>query len=343
MKFQLSFTKLGVLLLVFLLSGCGDQETLVHIQGTTMGTTYSIKYVGKENQSDKVKEKIEETLLEFDLEMSNWNPDSWVSLFNSAYRSGQFKTSENVKEIMTLALDLHKKSKGAFDISISPLIEHWGFFKQNRQTIPTPKSIEKIKSRTGSNFLSLNSAKNELTKTRANIQINCSAIAKGFGVDLIAKVLEESFKRKSFMVEIGGEVRCKGTPLNRPSWKLGIRQPDPKMSRLYGIVDLNNQGLATSGDYHNFFEVEGKRYSHIIDPTTGYPVAHKLCSVSVVSPSCALSDGLATACLVLGVEKGLELVEQYQDAHVLMLERMEDGSLKQTKSKGFNFELKSAK
>lgn len=336
MKFILA--KLGFLCLLFILNGCGDRQVLVHHQGSTMGTTYSIKYVGSSQNSGEVKVLIDKALLKFDLEMSNWNPDSWVSLFNTAYRTGDFEVSENVAEIIQLSLDLHQKSSGAFDISVSPLIDLWGFAQQKSERLPNPEVIEKLKNRVGSEHLKLDQENLNLHKSKASLQINCSALAKGFGVDLIAKLLEEKVQCQNFMVEIGGEVRCKGKPPTRDSWRLGIRQPDSKKPGLYGIVDLNNQSLATSGDYHNFFEIDGKRYSHIIDPRTGRPVEHQLCSVSIISPSCALSDGLATACLVLGVEQGMELIKKYPEAQALMIERLDNGKLKRTMSPGFVYE-----
>lgn len=303
-----------------------------------MGTSYSIKYIGSSKTSDEAKILVEKALLKFDLEMSNWNPDSWVSLFNTAYRTGDFEVSENVAKIIELSLDLHQKSSGAFDISVSPLIDLWGFTQHKRSSLPKPEIIEKLQKRIGSQYLNLDLKNLSLHKSKASLQINCSALAKGFGVDLIATLLEEELQCQNYMVEIGGEVRCKGKPPTRNSWRLGIRQPNAKKSGLFGIVDLNNQSLATSGDYHNFFELDGKRYSHIIDPRTGQPVQHQLCSVSVISPSCALSDGLATACLVLGVEKGLKLVQQYPGAKALMIERLDNGELRRTMSPGFVYE-----
>lgn len=338
MPYKTIAAKLVFFITLFFISGCGDRQILVHHQGSTMGTTYSIKYLGSSQKSEDIKILIDKALLEFDLEMSNWNPDSWVSLFNTAYRTGDFEISENVAKIIEQSLDLHRKSSGAFDISVSPLIDLWGFSSQKRNSLPSPDLIQKLKQRVGSQHLKLDMTHLSLHKSKASLQINCSALAKGFGVDLIAKLLEEKAQCHNYMVEIGGEVRCKGKPPTRNSWRLGIRQPDSNKTGLFGIVDLNNQSLATSGDYHNFFEIEGKRYSHIIDPRTGRPVEHQLCSVSVISPSCALSDGLATACLVLGVEEGLKLIEQYPEAQALMIERLDNGELKRTMSPGFVYE-----
>lgn len=303
-----------------------------------MGTTYSIKYLGRSSQSEEVKTHIEQALLQFDLEMSNWNPDSWVSLFNSAHHSGAFEISKNVAEILALALDLNQKSRGAFDISISPLIDLWGFYRRKHESIPSQEMVDKVKADTGCQYLELDVEKLSLSKTNSKLQLNCSALAKGFGVDLMAKLLEEKFQRQNYMVEIGGEVRCKGKPLNRDGWKLGLRMPNAEQSGLFGIVEIKNQSLATSGDYQNFFEVNGKRYSHILNPQTGRPIEHKVCSVSIISTSCALADGLATACTVLGVEEGMKLIQHYPNTHALIIERLDNGQLKSTASPGFKYE-----
>ncbi|MBF0196759.1 MAG: FAD:protein FMN transferase, partial [Planctomycetes bacterium] len=239
-------------------------------------------------------------------------------------------------EIIPIALDLCKNSQGAFDITLSPILDLWGFEEQQERRLPKAEEIESILQHIGYEKLIYSPARSSLRKSHDQLEINLSAIAKGYGVDLIAQILE-SQGIKNFMVEIGGEICTKGKPNNRPHWSLGIRRPEKELNstELMMILTANNIALATSGDYLNTFTVEGQEYPHIFDPKTGYPVTHNLCSVSVIAPQCAIADGLATACLVLGKEEALGLLEKYPDCHAYFVERKENGSFVESFSPGF--------
>lgn len=322
-------TSLWVIFLCWFLSGCGAPNQWIFLKGKTMGTTYSIKaYTSSELDEVALQKELDQKLLDFDLEMSNWNPKSWVNRFNASTNTQWQAAPPHALAIISSSLELHQKSRGAFDITISPLIEIWGFGVQE-QDFPKPEAIAKSLSQMGAEDIELDLDNRRIRKRRGEITINCSAIAKGYGVDLIASTLADKGIR-DIMVEIGGEVRVMGKAKGRDHWNIGIRQPKKNSdgAGLHSIVPLQNQSMATSGDYHNFFRRHGKRYSHVLDPSSGQPVEHALCSVTVIAPSCALADGLATACLVLGTQTSLQWIKQFPNCEAYFIERLEDDSLK---------------
>ncbi len=316
------------LLILFLTSSCSENKSYEHISGYTMGTSFNIKYMGSSISKSKLKKEIGELLKSFDNEMSNWNEKSWVTKFNQLKKGEIVAVPDHAVEVIKQCMDLYKKSNGYFDITISPLLEAWGFGSQGLKQIPENKLLEKIKKNIGSDKLKFLSEKKELSKNIDNLQINCSAVAKGYGVDLVVKLLKEKYQVKYFLVEIGGEVNG-STKENGESWKIGIPVPSQEESNgIEKVVDLKNTAMATSGDYNNFFKIDGKTYQHIINPKTGYPVSHNLCSVSILAPNCSLADGLATACLVLGTQKGLELLKKFPTCRGVFIERLSPGKYK---------------
>lgn len=328
--YLLWWTKLLPLLMLLYLCSCGTKESpsLSKIQGYTMGTSYMIKFINEpKNDIHKIKKAIDQTLLDFDQELSNWNPNSWVQKFNQHHSIEAIPLPKHAEKVISLCLELHKKSNGAFDITLSPLIELWGFGSKREFQVPTREKINSIRSKMGSQFLKLDFKKHTIQKLVPELQINCSALAKGYGVDLIAGLLEKEFKVQTYMVEIGGEVFVKGNPPHQKHWTLGVTKPsfNNQPQSLQDIVKLQGGALATSGDYQNYFKHENKYYSHVLNPKSGYPIEHQTCSVSIIADSCALADGLATTCLVLGVEGSKSFLRQYPKVKAWIMERKKGG------------------
>jgi thiamine biosynthesis lipoprotein len=211
---------------------------------------------------------------------------------------------------MALALDVGTRSEGAFDVTVGPLVERWGFGAHGAMTkLPTDTELDALRGRLGHDHLGFDPKAGTLRKDAAALRVDLSAIAKGYGVDQAAAALREA-GHTDFMVEVGGEIRTAGATEAGRAWRLAVEKPNPTERAIYEVVELRDRAMATSGDYRNFTEVGGKRYSHTIDPTTGRPVTHRLASVSVVAPTCAEADAMATALNVLGPERGLALAER---------------------------------
>lgn len=304
------------------------------MQGRTMGTHYNIKYAPAHVPAATIQNRVDHILKKFDDTMSNWSPNSWVSQFNKS-ANGIVNIPENAYESLSLSVELFKHSDGKFDMTVSPLIELWGFGYNQKKKIPSDKDIKTCLEKIGTDKLQINFQEMKISKKYSETRINCSATAKGHGVDLIAKVLEEEFKIEYYLVEIGGEVRATSKP-NGKAWNIGIPIPKSKNNQeLQLIANLKNKSMATSGGYHNFFEMNGKSYQHILNAKTGYPIQHSLCSVSIIAPSCRLADGLATTCLILGKTEGINLLKKYPNCSALFIKRLENGSFENTFLQGF--------
>ena len=333
------FSFFAVIAMLLSLLGCGEGPKLTHIQGKTMGTSYSIKVnLPAEQNKDQLRKGIDASLVQFDLDLSNWNSESWVTAFNASTSTDWQKAPPSAMNVLKACLELHEKSRGAFDVTISPLIETWGFGVRTDDLIPSPEDIKKALASMGGQHLHLDFENSMVKKDIPSLTINTSALAKGYGVDLIAEQLE-TLQLKDYMVEIGGEVRSSGTPPQRDGWNIGIRKPGngvgTSTSDIHSIVTLKNQSMATSGDYQNFFTHEGQRYSHVLDPNTGRPVKHNLCSVTVLAPTCALADGLATTCLVLGTKLSLSWIKLFPHCSIYMIERQKDDTFVTFSSENF--------
>ncbi len=289
-------------------------HTLLSFQGTTMGTTYSIKAVTKGDQQtlDVLGEQIEEQLKIVNHQMSTYLDDSELSLFNASESTDWFDVSPETAHVTQLALDLAEDSQGAFDPTIGPLVNLWSFGPEKRpENIPTDDEITARRAYVGYQRLHTRKDPPALKKDDPRVSVDLSAIAKGHGVDQVALFLE-SQGIVAYLVEIGGEVRVKGEKRPNIPWNVAVQKPVVSTDHLPGstdiqkLVPLKDASLATSGDYHNFFEHEGRRFSHTIDPQTGRPITHMLTSVSVISPTCAQADGIATALMVMGPERGFQ-------------------------------------
>jgi len=325
---------------LFLLAVFGHaKETL--ISGQTMGTTYHIKVVTANPQKTSyLKEKIDKRLEEINESMSTYRKDSEISRFNALKITGQrFKISMDFAQVIMESKKLYRLTGGAWDGSIYPLINLWGFgISERKNLIPPKDEIARFLRDVGFDKIDLVDGR-YLLKKKASISIDLASIAKGYAVDKVAELIRKE-DVENFLVEIGGEVYASGIRKDDKQWRIGINRPrkESPYDEIYKIVRLKDKAFATSGDYRKFFEVKGKRYSHILNPKTGYPAANGVVSVSIVASTCAFADGLATAVMVMGRKKGLELVNRLDGTECLVVVQDKKGSFKDFASSGFAFE-----
>ena len=318
---------LGTLILLSLW-GCERGQTSAHptlsLTGQTMGTTYSIKIVAPPDtvQTDTLHALIELTLTSVNEHLSNWLPNSEVSRFNADTSLAPITLSPDLRQVLEESFKIYYLSSGKFDITVSPLVDLWGFGPASASPQkPSDKAISQALERVGMERHLL-FEDNALKKLHPNVNINLSAIAKGYGVDRVAEVLNR-VGAINYLVEIGGELLAKGVNPQGEFWRIGIEKPTPAGRAVQYILALDDLAMATSGDYRNYVEREGKRYSHIIEPVTGRPIDHQLASVTVISKSATQADGWATALLVFGESAGMELANK-QDIAAYFIIRSED-------------------
>ncbi len=342
LKSRLIFRLIGLIPVLFLAAGC-SLEKEVQITGKTMGTTYSIKVVtGYFASTADLKKEIDARLVQINKSMSTYDPESEISRFNAMNDSEDtFSPSPDFFHVLKVSRKLYNLTDGAWDGTVYPLINLWGFGKKGpAKGIPDKKAIERLKNRMGFDLIRFDTD-GGIGKKKPGVSLDFGSIAKGYGVDQVALLLNKSGYRH-FLVEIGGEVYAAGLRKDKHLWKVGINRPDKgaAFDEVYKAISLTGKAMATSGDYRNFFQINGKMYSHIIDPRTGYPVSNKVVSVSVVANNCTVADGLATALMVMGPEKGLNLVNRLDTVECLMIVRDEQGRLKEFPSNHFYMDLK---
>lgn len=314
--------------------GCGKTEHA--LTGRTMGTTYTVKVVtGYFGSVSGLQDRIDRRLEEINRSMSPYLKDSEISRFNRFQEVGvEFPVSADFLRVMQTAGLLYELSEGAWDGTVNPLVDLWGFGRSGRSDRrPPAEKIEALLRGVGFDKIEVRDS-GALVKRQAAVSLDLSSIAKGYGVDQVAdEVRRAGFG--DFLVEIGGEVFAAGLrPDGRP-WRVGINRPktDARFDEVYKVVELRDQAFATSGDYRNFFVENGVRYSHIIDPTTGCPVPRGVVSASILAETCTLADGLATAVMVMGAEKGIALIDRLDRVHGLIVTELPDGSLRDHYSK----------
>jgi FAD:protein FMN transferase len=307
---------------------CADnpQDRLVSFQGNTMGTTYSMKIIkdaGSQIAYEELKTKVDSVLREVNRQMSTYIPDSEISLFNKARAGDWFPISKDLEKVLLTAINVSELSGGAFDITVGPLVNLWGFGPEKKNhELPSPEEIADRKKFVGFQYLHVDSVKSAVMKDVDSLYCDLSAIAKGFGVDKVGKYFE-SLGVQNYMVEIGGEVRARGNNHKNEPWKIGISTPDSP-SGIQEVISLSNYSMATSGDYRNYFEKDGVRFSHTIDPRTGKPITHNLASVSIMAENCMTADAVATAIDVLGPDEGMKLGNK-MGLSVYMILRTDEG------------------
>jgi len=328
---------LFLIFFILLFAGCGLKKE-VEFSGKTMGTTYHIKaVVGLFTNTKNIKDQIDTRLEEINKSMSTFRKESEISRFNAHQTVGEkFKISEDFYNVMIVAMAIYQETGGAWDGTVKPLVDLWGFGKsENNYTIPEKSRIAAILSNIGFNNIEI-FAGHYLAKKNTAITLDLASIAKGYGVDQIAALIRGN-GIDNFLVEIGGEVFAAGLRKDGKNWRIGINRPQKNapVDQVYKVVNLQDKGFATSGDYRNYFEVNQKRFTHVIDPRNGYPVDNGVVSVSIIANTCTFADGLATAVMVLGHKKGLDLVNRLDNTECFIVTKKEDGALIDHYSKGF--------
>ena len=312
---------LGACVLLFLFAFCSFQGTRDPAWGgTTMGTFYTIRLADRLRSAEirEIKAAVEERLAEVNRQMSTWDPDSEISQFNGFDSREPFPVSPEFAGVVRRALKISALTDGAFDPTVKPLVDHWGFgsavakgYGETGRSLREDTSLDSVMESVGWRKVSLEGGL--LAKKHPAVQLDLSAIAKGYGVDSVAEVIR-SFGVENFLVEIGGEVTAFGFNPDGQPWRIGIESPHPDVGGIIQVVPLSGRAMATSGDYRNFRTREdGTRFSHIIDPHTGRPSESDVASVSVLANSCMDADAVATALFVLGAEQGAAGVEQRPD------------------------------
>ena len=298
---------------------------MITISGPTMGTTFQVKIVQKDKtlDVDVLDREINARLEEVNRQMSTYQDNSEITQFNRSRSTDWFGVSSDFAYVLHIAREISTWSDGAFDVTIGPLVNLWGFGPNAiPERVPSPDSIDATQTLVGYEKIRVDLSAPAIKKESPEIYCDLSAIAKGFGVDRIASYLD-SLGVNRYFIEIGGELRTKGHNHLRQLWRIGIASPAGQ-GELQKALALHNMSMATSGDYHNYFERDGVRYSHTIDPRTGRPITHALASVTVLHKSCAYADGLATAINVMGPEKGFAFAEK-RNLAVFMIVRQRDG------------------
>jgi len=296
------------------------------LQGETMGTTWEIRIAGKGLDPDlreRARAETERRLADIDRWMSTWNPESEISRFNADDGRDPFPVSFETAEVVDLALEVGRASEGAFDVTVGPLVALWGFGSGARaQSTPDDDEIEALRRHIGPGTLEVDpgdpDAGGLLRKREAEVRIDLSGIAKGYGVDHVARGLR-ALGREDFLVEIGGEIRAAGERPGGGSWRVAIEQPLDHGRAIQEVIALSDRAMATSGDYRIFYREDGRRVSHTLDPRTGRPVDAGTASATVLAPDCATADAWATALLVLGPDPGLELARSEGLAAMLLI------------------------
>ena len=327
-----------VFFMLFALTGLCESQTEHLIAGRTMGTTYNVKVVGGEAEDvNGLRQKIEQRLLDLNRVFSTYIKDSEISRFNALKRAGEeFEVSEDFIQVMRVARDIHRLSEGAWDATVNPLVDLWSFGPTRRKPrMPPVDAIKALLPAIGFDRIRIEEPR-FLVKDLASVTLDLNAIAKGYAVDQVSQLVAAG-GYKNYLVEIGGEIYAAGFRPDGQHWRVGINRPqkDAAFNEVYKVVSIFNQAFATSGDYRNFFEIDGVRYSHVIDPRSGYPVSHGVVSVSIIADNCTMADGLATAIMVMGAEKGIQLVNRLHNVECFIVVEKSDGRLVDFASAGF--------
>lgn len=296
-----------------------------------MGTTYNVKFVSVD-AVDKLEltQQIEQSLIDINLLMSTYIQDSELSRFNQWNSIKPFPMSASTLKVLNEAKRLSDMSEGMLDVTVGPLVNLWGFGPQSQPLkIPTEALINMTRKLVGIDKLTVGPS--WASKDEPALYVDLSTIAKGYAVDQLAELLG-THEITNYLVEIGGEMRLSGVKASGTPWKIAIEKPETEQRAVQKIISIGKNAVATSGDYRNYYESNGVRYSHLINPNTGYPISHNLVSVTVVHPSSMTADGLATALNVMGKEKALALAETFNIA-VLLITKEKDSFTEYTSTK----------
>ncbi len=320
---------MGMVAAILLLSGCDNPqkktETAPHttlLDGKTMGTFWRVSLVGVAPEREAaMREKIQAQLDADDQLLSTWKNDSALMQFNHATTTSPWPVSEAMSDIVTLSLRIGQKTQGAMDVTVGPLVNLWGF-GPNKQPVKTPSEddIAQAKRRVGLSHLTVHqSAQGQyLQKDIPDLFVDLSTVGEGYAADHLARLMEQEGVSR-YLVSVGGALVSRGTNAEGRSWRVAIQQPTDRENAVAAIVDINGHGISTAGSYRNYYELDGKRLSHVIDPATGRPIQHTLVSATVIAPTALEADGWDTGLMVLGPEKAKALALEQKLAVYLIV------------------------
>ncbi|MEE4463460.1 FAD:protein FMN transferase [Azotobacter chroococcum] len=307
-----------VVALAAAIAGCMFSDQVESFAGPTMGSTYSVKYVQRRGTPAKedLQRESEAILAELDRQLSTYRADSDIERFNALPAGSCAPVPASVRELVAAGERLSVESEGALDLTIGPLLDLWGFGSHSHgEQVPDAGAIAAARQRVGYQHLRIDGE--QLCKD-APVQVDFNSIAAGHAVDRVVARLE-ALGVDSYLVEITGELKARGHKPDGTPWRIAIEAPHDNERVAQKIIALDGYGVSTSGDYRNFFEQDGKRYSHTVDPQSGAPVVHRLAAVTVVDPSALRADGLSTILMVLGDERGLVFAERQGIAAFLVI------------------------
>lgn len=333
--------KYSIALFTLLFLSCQVKETQIVLNGPTMGTRYNVKYQG----DIYLKDEVDQLLLEINQSMSTYIKDSEISKFNDATGAYELELLDDFfTEVFEVAKDVHKESEGAFEPTVYPLLNYWGLGNLNKEKQLQADSVEvkNILDYVNFDLLELETfdGSRKVIKKDDRVKLDFNAIAKGYGVDKIAELLEQD-GIQNYMVEIGGEVRVKGVNRKNQPWVIGITEPldNGPLNQVVALAQLGDKAMAGSGNYRSFYNVDGKKYGHTINPKTGFPEITKLLGVSVVAENCMRADAYATTCMVKGLEEGMKFIEGLSNVEAYFIYN-NNGVLDYRQSDGFEKYLK---
>lgn len=322
-----SCTLSTILLSVFVAGGCERPGVrMMEIAGPTMGTYYSVKIAGRPADMDleTLKSGIETTLDDVIALISTYDENSELSRLNANQSNDWIPISPELLGLLETAVETSEASDGAFDVTVGPLVNLWGFGPETKpEQVPSADEIAATLARVGYDKLELQASPPAIRKARGDMYIDLSALGEGYGADRLAAYLDTQGV-DHYLVAVAGALHAKGRNLKGTPWAVAIEEPSPGRRTVYSIMHVSGRGLSTSGDYRNFFEQGGRRYSHAIDPKTGEPIRHSLASVTVVDATAERADGLATALLVMGDERAPRHAEA-QGIAAFFIVREDDG------------------
>ena len=333
-----------LLALIVLLVACEESRAPIRVSGPAQGTTYSVTVMeppAKMSQA-QLEERLKKVVDRIDAQMSTWRDDSEVSRFNAAPAGKWVPVSEDLAQLTREALAIGRETNGAFDVTLGPILSVWGFGAgaERPSRLPTTDELAAAREQTGIGLIEVRDEPPALRKKSDAVTLDVAGLAQGYSVDRIAQELEQLGAHR-FLVELGGELYARGNKQGRTPWRIGVEKPEAGTREIERVVGLADAGMTTSGDYRDFFEIDGRRFSHTIDPRTGRPVAHDLRSVTVVADDAMTADAMATALLVMGSQAG----RAYADAHDIaaLFVSGEAQAYTEEHSKAFEPYLKEAK
>ena len=310
MRELLTWQRFALVVLMGMMSACGNGDSLESIDGPTMGSTYSIKYVRHADlpAPADVQVEVEKILAEVDQQMSTYRSDSDIERFNALPANRCQKMPAPILELVRVGEQLSVQSEGSFDLTVEPLLNLWGFGPQAREEkVPTAQAQADVRQRVGHGHLRIDG--DQLCKDAA-VEVDFNSIAAGYAVDRIAARLE-ALGIRNYLAEATGELKAAGRKLDGSPWRIALEEPRDDQQVAERIIAVDGYGLSTSGDYRNYFVQGGQRFSHTFDARTGAPVSHTLASVTVIHPSALMADGLSTLLLILGPERGWDYAEKH--------------------------------